>query len=71
MGNARSGSARRAANECTAGGREDLFQQLAEGTINSGGFDLNGMWSPCACSTSSTPDCGTRIGSPGNQTALQ
>ncbi len=23
-----------------------LFQQLAEGTINSGGFDLNGMWSP-------------------------
>jgi hypothetical protein len=23
-----------------------LFSQLAEGTINSGGFDLNGMWSP-------------------------
>jgi len=23
-----------------------LFQQLAEGTIASGGFDLNGMWSP-------------------------
>src|SRR5262245_11850285 len=23
-----------------------LFQQLAEGTIRSGGFDLNGMWSP-------------------------
>lgn len=23
-----------------------LFQQLAQGTINSGGFDLNGMWSP-------------------------
>jgi DUF1680 family protein len=23
-----------------------LFQQLADGTIRSGGFDLNGMWSP-------------------------
>ena len=47
MGNARSGLR-------TGGGQTNaplldgkiLFQQLAEGTINSGGFDLNGMWSP-------------------------
>jgi len=25
---------------------ETLFQALAKGTINSGGFDLNGLWSP-------------------------
>lgn len=45
MGNARRGA--RGAGQ----GRElvdgkILFGQLAEGTINSGGFDLNGMWSP-------------------------
>src|SRR6266498_4339690 len=47
MGNARSGPR-------TGGGQTNaplldgkiLFQQLAQGTINSGGFDLNGMWSP-------------------------
>jgi uncharacterized protein len=31
-------------NELVAG--KILFQQLAEGKIRSGGFDLNGMWSP-------------------------
>ena len=48
MGNARPpqrvGGGRGQTNELLDG--KILFQQLAEGTINSGGFDLNGMWSP-------------------------
>src|SRR4029079_10266014 len=32
-------------SEDLADGRE-LFKLLSEGTIRSGGFDLNGMWSP-------------------------
>ena len=49
MGNARpaqrgGGGGRGQTNELLDG--KILFQQLAQGTINSGGFDLNGMWSP-------------------------
>jgi DUF1680 family protein len=51
MGNARppqrgggGGGDRGQTNELVDG--KILFHQLAEGTINSGGFDLNGMWSP-------------------------
>lgn len=49
MGNARppqrgGGGGQGQTNELVDG--KSLFQQLAEGTINSGGFDLNGMWSP-------------------------
>lgn len=47
MGNARSGP--RMGGPQTNAALVDgkiLFQRLAEGTINSGGFDLNGMWSP-------------------------
>jgi hypothetical protein len=49
MGNARppqrgGGGGRGQTNELVDG--KVLFQQLAQGIINSGGFDLNGMWSP-------------------------
>jgi len=48
MGNARSGPPRTGGaqtNTALLDGKI-LFQRLAEGMINSGGFDLNGMWSP-------------------------
>jgi len=46
MGNARPGqrTGRGQTNELAEG--KALFAQLAQGIINSGGFDLNGMWSP-------------------------
>ncbi len=45
MGNARPGRRGGEGNQELLDGKI-LFAQLAEGTINSGGFDLNGMWSP-------------------------
>jgi len=45
MGNARAGRRGGAQNQELIDGKI-LFAQLAEGTINSSGFDLNGMWSP-------------------------
>lgn len=46
MGNARPGQrgGQGQTNELAEG--KALFAQLAQGIINSGGFDLNGMWSP-------------------------
>ena len=45
MGNARPGRRGGEQNQELLDGKV-LFAQLAQGTINSGGFDLNGMWSP-------------------------
>ncbi len=45
MGGAQRGQGGQRGNQQLTDGKT-LFQQLAEGKIRSGGFDLNGMWSP-------------------------